>query len=152
MAFIGQGSSAMNWSPRRSSSNFTIAPSGSPSRQSTLVPGGSPLSEKEVHQQNMTRPPNIYEQEEEIKQRYPVPEHWKAASTGHFQVIRRALFNTLCMIAFGHAGLDPVWAHIKLEEEGEPDLRTACTERLCKLLDNMVMVVSFFTSNMALRY
>ncbi|KAK1230459.1 hypothetical protein PQX77_006454 [Marasmius sp. AFHP31] len=150
MAFIGQDSSGKHWSPGRPTSSFTIASSSTPSRESTLVSGGSPRSEKEAHQQYMTRPPNIYEREANIIRKYPVPDHWKAASENeHFGAIRRALFNTLCVIAFGHTGLERVWAHIKLEEEGQPDLRTECTQQLCDRFDNMIMVAGLLLATTA---
>jgi hypothetical protein len=50
----------------------------------------------------------------------------------------------LCITSFGHPGLEPVWAAIKLEEEGDESVWENGIKQTCDRLNNMLVVVHMF--------
>ncbi|KAJ7917655.1 hypothetical protein B0H13DRAFT_1608154, partial [Mycena leptocephala] len=79
----------------------------------------------------------------EILHRCPPPLHWKAPQLSQpFGRLRQIVFNLLCITSFGHAGLDPIWASIRLEEEGDEDVWQDGIDQMCDRLNNMLVVAS----------
>ncbi|KAJ7803921.1 hypothetical protein B0H14DRAFT_2886536 [Mycena olivaceomarginata] len=88
------------------------------------------------------RPRSKIQRQEEILERFPTPLHWRAPELSHpFGRLKRLIFNLLCITSFGHAGLNPVWAAIRLEEEGD--------ESTCDRLNNMLLVASLLLGTSA---
>lgn len=58
-----------------------------------------------------------------------------------FGRLRRVVFNALCLTSFGHAGLEPVWASIRLEEEGDDIAWAEGIRQTVERLNNMLIVV-----------
>ncbi|KAJ8092869.1 hypothetical protein PM082_023502 [Marasmius tenuissimus] len=104
--------------------------------EATIVPG-FPTTRK-----------SKYNREQEVLERYPIPDHWKASEPDAlFGLPRRALFNVLCLASFGHAGLEPIWASIKLEEEGDGTLRDLGIRTTCERLNNLIVVGSLLLAS-----
>ncbi|KAK1231146.1 hypothetical protein PQX77_005752 [Marasmius sp. AFHP31] len=104
--------------------------------EATIVPG-FPTTRK-----------SKYIREQEVLERCPMPEHWKASEPGSlFGILRRTLFNVICLASFGHAGLEPIWASIKLEEEGDGSLRDLGIRTTCERLNNLIVVGSLLLAS-----
>ena len=81
--------------------------------------------------------------EDTMLDKYPMPPHWKATDpAARLGRIRGLLFNGLCMASFGHPGLEPIWASIKLQQAGDDTLRDLSISTTCERLNNMIIVVS----------
>lgn len=82
------------------------------------------------------------QKEREILRRIPLAYHWRtpivSGPVGRLQWI---IFNILCLTAHGHAGLGPVWAAIKFEDEGDESLWVEMIRQMCDRLNNMLVVV-----------
>ncbi|KAJ7441401.1 hypothetical protein B0H11DRAFT_2096346 [Mycena galericulata] len=88
------------------------------------------------------------QKEEDILTRYPLPSHWRRPSVGA-SALQRTIFSVLCMASFGHAGLAPVWASIKLEEEGDDSVWVEETRQHCDRLNNLLIVGSLLLATSA---
>ncbi|KAF8184334.1 hypothetical protein K438DRAFT_1504653, partial [Mycena galopus ATCC 62051] len=51
--------------------------------------------------------------------------------------------------SYGHAGLEPVWASIKLNEAGDDSVWVEGTRQICKRLNNMLVVGSLLLATSA---
>jgi hypothetical protein len=51
------------------------------------------------------------------------------------------VFSLLCLASFGLDSLDPIWAAIKLEEEGDESVFYNGIDQTCDRLNNMLVVV-----------
>jgi hypothetical protein len=72
----------------------------------------------------------------------PIPPHWHPPNpVGKFGRLWWTLFNILCVTSFGHAGLQPVWASMKLEQEGDDSVWDYGVRQTCDRLNNMLLVV-----------
>ncbi|KAF7325252.1 hypothetical protein MVEN_02640100 [Mycena venus] len=72
----------------------------------------------------------------------PTPtSHDAAPITGPLGVLQRTIFNVLCIASYGHVGLDPVWASIRLEEEGDDSVWVEGTRQICDRLNNLLVVL-----------
>ncbi|KAJ7645851.1 hypothetical protein B0H17DRAFT_1163825 [Mycena rosella] len=90
------------------------------------------------------------QKQREILSRHPPPPHWRASPLSEpFGRLRRNLFNMLCITSFGHAGLDPIWAAIRLEEEGDESVWLDGIRQICDRLKNLVVVASLLLSTAA---
>ncbi|KAJ7472631.1 hypothetical protein FB451DRAFT_1398831 [Mycena latifolia] len=88
--------------------------------------------------------------EHEILSRYPLADHWRTPSrSGPFGGLRWAVFNVLCMASYGHAGMDRVWASIKLEEEGDESLWVEGLGQMCDRLNTILLVGSLLLATSA---
>jgi hypothetical protein len=88
------------------------------------------------------RPRSKIQRQEEILSRLPPPRHWKPPILSEpFGRLQRIAFNLLCVTSFGHAGLDPIWAAIRLEEEGDESVWADGISQTCDRLNNMLVVV-----------
>lgn len=89
-----------------------------------------------------TRPMTKIEKQEAILNKFPPPEHWCAPQTSEsFGKLHWAIFNVLCITSFGHPGLEPVWAAIRLEENGDGSVWEDAIQQTCDRLNNMLLVV-----------
>lgn len=87
------------------------------------------------------------QRQEAILKKRPAPAHWRAARPSEpFGRLRRTVFNILCITSFGHAGLEPVWAAIKLEEEGDESVWAEGIRQTTERLNNMLVVVRLYSS------
>ncbi|KAJ7693077.1 hypothetical protein B0H17DRAFT_1060705 [Mycena rosella] len=55
----------------------------------------------------------------------------------------------LCITSFGYAGLDPIWAAIRLEEEGDESIWSDGIDQTCDRLNNMLVVASLLLATSA---
>ncbi|KAJ6597585.1 hypothetical protein DFH09DRAFT_904080 [Mycena vulgaris] len=69
--------------------------------------------------------------------------------TGPLGALQRTIFNVLCIASYGHVGLDPVWASIRLEEEGDDSVWVEGTRQLCDRLNNLLVVGSLLLATSA---
>ncbi|KAE9396214.1 hypothetical protein BT96DRAFT_1021485 [Gymnopus androsaceus JB14] len=83
--------------------------------------------------------------QEEVLRRHHVPRHWKPP--GHR--IGKIAFNALCLMSFGHAGLDSVWAAIMLWEEGDESAWAEGIQQTLDRLTNINVVASLLLSTCA---
>ncbi|KAJ6532533.1 hypothetical protein B0H19DRAFT_965734 [Mycena capillaripes] len=88
------------------------------------------------------------QKEEDILTRYPLPSHWRRPSVGA-SALQRTIFSVLCMASFGHVELAPVWASIKLEEEGDESVWVEETRQHCDRLNNLLVVGSLLLATSA---
>lgn len=90
----------------------------------------------------MGEPRTLDEKESDILVDCPLNPHWETPSpSGPFGRISEALFNALCLAAYGHAGLTPVWASIKLAQKGDESVWVEGIRQMCDRLNNMLVVV-----------
>ncbi|KAL1735469.1 hypothetical protein EV714DRAFT_233374 [Schizophyllum commune] len=91
------------------------------------------------------------QQQADILDAFPPPDHWCAPKgSGILARLRRALFNLLCITAYGHAGLEPVWAAVRLEEEaGDGSFWEASIRQICDHLNNMLLVAGLLLASAA---
>jgi hypothetical protein len=92
------------------------------------------------HNPILTLPTKLARREEILK-KHPIPDHWKAPDSSS-SPMRNVVFNALCLMAFGHAGLDPIWAGIVLEEEGDESVWAEGIRQTCERLGAIIVVVS----------
>ncbi|KAJ7846685.1 hypothetical protein B0H14DRAFT_2771269 [Mycena olivaceomarginata] len=96
------------------------------------------------------RPRSKIQRQEEILERFPTPLHWRAPELSHpFSRLKRLIFNLLCITSFGHAGLNPVWAAIRLEEEGDESVWSDGINPTCDRLNNMLLVANLLLGTSA---
>ncbi|KAJ6479455.1 hypothetical protein C8R47DRAFT_606856 [Mycena vitilis] len=96
------------------------------------------------------RPMSKIQKQAEILRRYPPPVHWRAPKLSEpFGRLKRIVFNALCLTAYGHAGLDPIWAGIRLEEEGDESVWSDIVNQTCDRLNNMLLVASLLLGTSA---
>ncbi|KAJ7458049.1 hypothetical protein B0H11DRAFT_1737951 [Mycena galericulata] len=89
------------------------------------------------------RPKSKIQKQEDILRRCRPPLHWRAPKLSQpFGRLQRIVFNLLCITSFGHAGLDPIWAAIRLEEEGDDSVWNDGINQTCDRLNNMLLVAS----------
>lgn len=99
-------------------------------------------AQMQAHSRGELRPKTKLKKLEEVLNRYPPPAHWKPSRRSG-----QAIFNLLCITSFGHAGLDPIWAAMKLEEEGDESAWVEGVRQGVDRMNNMLIVVrphSFF--------
>ncbi|KAJ6451585.1 hypothetical protein C8R45DRAFT_848304 [Mycena sanguinolenta] len=124
-------------------SGRTQAPSAEPPKAITQAVG-APLSASDP------RPKSKIQKQEAILRSRPAPLHWKAPKVSEpFGRPRRIVFNLLCITAFGHAGLEPIWAAIRLEEEGDDSVWSDGINQTCDRLNNMLLVASLLLATAA---
>ncbi|KAJ7148416.1 hypothetical protein C8R43DRAFT_1008932 [Mycena crocata] len=87
------------------------------------------------------------QKQEEILGRLPPPPHWRAPRRS--ERLRQIVFNVLCMTSFGHAGLDPIWEAIRLEEEGDDSVWADGIRQTCDRLNNMLVMASLLLATSA---
>ncbi|KAJ7323525.1 hypothetical protein DFH08DRAFT_887366 [Mycena albidolilacea] len=63
---------------------------------------------------------------------------WTAGPPGG--ALQRTIFNILCVASFGHVGLSPVWASIRLYHKGDDSVWVEETRQLCDRLNNFLLV------------
>ncbi|KAJ7575237.1 hypothetical protein C8J56DRAFT_1007769 [Mycena floridula] len=61
----------------------------------------------------------------------------------------RSVFNLLCITSFGHAGLDPIWVAIRLEDEGNESIWADGIRQTVERMNNMLFVVSLLLATSA---
>ncbi|KAJ7189478.1 hypothetical protein GGX14DRAFT_331506, partial [Mycena pura] len=88
------------------------------------------------------------QKEKDILTRYPLPSHWKRPSLGA-SALQRTIFSVFCMASFGHVELAPLWASIKLEEEGDDSVWVEETRKHCDRLNNLLIVGSLLLATSA---
>jgi hypothetical protein len=94
------------------------------------------LSESKMERKTLSQ------KEDEILTRKPLPQHWRRpVVNGPFGALQRTVFNVLCIASYGHVGLDPVWAAIRLDEEGDDSVWVEGTRQICDRLNNLLVVV-----------
>ncbi|KIK69332.1 hypothetical protein GYMLUDRAFT_53771 [Collybiopsis luxurians FD-317 M1] len=81
----------------------------------------------------------------EALRRHEVPQHWKPPKAK----IRRIIFNALCLMAFGRAGLDAVWAAIVLEEEGDESVWAETIRQIIDRLTNISLMAGLLLTTSA---
>ncbi|KAF7341243.1 hypothetical protein MVEN_01859900 [Mycena venus] len=95
-----------------------------------------------VPSREKTAPKTLSQKEEDILIRSPLPPHMmRPPITGPLGVLQRTIFNVLCIASYGHVGLDPVWASIRLEEEGDDSVWVEGTRQICDRLNNLLVVL-----------
>ncbi|KAJ7840062.1 hypothetical protein B0H14DRAFT_2785879, partial [Mycena olivaceomarginata] len=62
---------------------------------------------------------------------------------------RPTIFNILSVASFGHVGLSPVWASIRLYHEGDDSVWVEGTRQLCDRLNNFLLVGSLLMATSA---
>ncbi|KAJ6578310.1 hypothetical protein B0H19DRAFT_931632 [Mycena capillaripes] len=96
------------------------------------------------------RPKSKIQRQEAILVQSPAPFHWKALKLSQpFGRLKRIIFNLLCITSFGHAGLEPIWAAIRLEEEGDDSIWSEGINQTCDWLNNMLLVASLLLATSA---
>ncbi|KAJ7660340.1 hypothetical protein DFH06DRAFT_1269086 [Mycena polygramma] len=91
-----------------------------------------------------------FQKQAEILHRYPPPTHWRAPNpSGPCGPLKRVVFNALCITSYGHAGLHPIWAGIRLEEEGDESAWSDMINQTCDRLNNMLLVASLMLGTSA---
>ncbi|KAF7289877.1 hypothetical protein MIND_01362100 [Mycena indigotica] len=85
------------------------------------------------------------QRQEELLQRRSMPSHWRAPSNP----VLKVCFQALSLIAFGQVGLEPIWATIKLEEEGDESIWEEGIRITCDRLNNMLLVASLLLATSA---
>jgi len=105
----------------------------------TLVPSGEKNERRTLGQK-----------EADILTRNPLPAHWRRPPVnGPLGALQRTIFNVLCIASYRHVGLSPVWASIKLEEEGDDSVWVEGTRQLCDRLNNLLVVGSLLLATSA---
>ncbi|KZV71706.1 hypothetical protein PENSPDRAFT_751516 [Peniophora sp. CONT] len=95
-------------------------------------------------------PKTKIQKQEAILQIHPPDKHWQAPDTSEpLGNLRRALFNLLCITSFGHAGLDPIWAAIRLEDAGDGSVWEDGIRQTCDRLNNMLLVAGLLLATAA---
>ncbi|KAJ7113206.1 hypothetical protein C8R44DRAFT_797350 [Mycena epipterygia] len=90
------------------------------------------------------------QKEREILRRTPLAYHWRTPIvSGAVSRLQWIVFNILCLTAHGHAGLGPVWAAIKVEDEGDESLWVEMIRQMCDRLNNMLVVASLLLGTSA---
>ncbi|KAJ6548195.1 hypothetical protein DFH09DRAFT_1039670 [Mycena vulgaris] len=115
---------------------------------STMSPGGPPPDDGLAPAHSSPKKLRLrtkIQREDEILGRCRPPHHWRAPNPSPpFGWLRRIVFDLLCIISFGHAGLEPIWAAIKLEEEGDEGI-----DQICDRLNNILLVGSLLLATSA---
>ncbi|KAJ7921160.1 hypothetical protein B0H13DRAFT_2267996 [Mycena leptocephala] len=102
------------------------------------------LSESKMERKTLSQ------KEDEILTRKPLPQHWRRpVVNGPFGALQRTVFNVLCIASYGHVGLDPVWAAIRLDEEGDDSVWVEGTRQICDRLNNLLVVGSLLLATSA---
>ncbi|KAJ7080678.1 hypothetical protein C8R44DRAFT_754234 [Mycena epipterygia] len=92
----------------------------------------------------------LRDKEEEILARIPPAHHWRTPSrSGPLGRLRWAIFNILCIVSYGHPGLDSVWAAIRLEDEGDDSVWAVGIRQMCERMNNMLVVASLLLATSA---
>ncbi|KAF7344067.1 hypothetical protein MVEN_01696300 [Mycena venus] len=107
--------------------------------------GATPRSQSDSH-------PNLstIQKEEEILRRFPPPLHWhKPQPSKPFGRLRQMVFSFLCLASLGLDSLDPIWAAIRLEEEGDESVWYTGIDHTCDRLNNMLVVASLLLATTA---
>ncbi|KAJ7019348.1 hypothetical protein C8F04DRAFT_1015368 [Mycena alexandri] len=119
----------------------------------TMKLGGSPPNDGLAPARSSPtelRPRTKIQREEEILGRHCLPQHWRAPNlSSPFGRLRRIVFDLLCIISFGHSGLEPIWAAIKLEEEGDESVWSGGIDQICDRLNNILLVGSLLLATAA---
>ncbi|KAI5889539.1 uncharacterized protein SCHCODRAFT_02370160 [Schizophyllum commune H4-8] len=91
------------------------------------------------------------QQQADILDAFPLPSHWCAPQgSGVLASLRRALFNLLCIAAYGHAVPELVWAAILLEKEaGDESVWEAHIRHICDHLNNVLLVAGLLLASAA---
>ncbi|KAJ7924060.1 hypothetical protein B0H13DRAFT_2230097 [Mycena leptocephala] len=120
------------------------------------MPGGTPATDSTINAAPAHRSPmelrlrSKIQRQEEILGRCRPPDHWRAPNPSPpFGRLRRIVFDLLCIISFGHAGLEPIWAAIKLEEEGDESVWSSGIDQICDRLNNILLVGSLLLATSA---
>ncbi|KAG8985094.1 hypothetical protein FRB93_006103 [Tulasnella sp. JGI-2019a] len=115
-----------------------------------LPKGGRIQTSAQTKESSQCEPKTMIQKQEDLLKRHPPPEHWRAPLESEpFGKLRRAIFNLLCITSHGHAGLDPLWANIRLEEEGDESVWVDGIRQTCDRLNNMVVVGSLLLATAA---
>ncbi|KAL0566244.1 hypothetical protein V5O48_015776 [Marasmius crinis-equi] len=69
--------------------------------------------------------------------------------SGPFGLMRWLVFNSLCVTAIGHPGLEPMWAAIKLEEAGDKKGWDEFTRRYTERTNRMMVVAGLLLASSA---
>lgn len=71
------------------------------------------------------------------------PAHWKSAerTDGWFWWLRKALFDSMCVSALGHPGLEYTWAAIQLDKSGDESVWVDGITRMSGRFSDMLLVV-----------
>jgi len=96
---------------------------------------------------------SIYEKETVILRLCSVPDWYKAGSVGNngvFSRIQRLIFKGLCMMSFGRADLNPVYAAICLEHVGDGKAWKERVKQVQDRLNNMLIVAGLLSAATAL--
>ncbi|KIK69331.1 hypothetical protein GYMLUDRAFT_153325 [Collybiopsis luxurians FD-317 M1] len=83
--------------------------------------------------------------QQEALRRHGMPDHWSAPRDN----IGKLVFNTLCLMSFGHAGLEPLWGAIILEEEGDESVWAEQTRQTIDRLTNINVVAGLLLTSCA---
>jgi hypothetical protein len=89
--------------------------------------------------------PTSFSKKEAVLRReeYGSPSHWKPPRTNQsFGIIRWLIFTLLCIMSFGHANLDPIWAAIILTQLGDETAWDDGIKNTRDRLNNVNLVVS----------
>ncbi|KAJ7162794.1 hypothetical protein C8R43DRAFT_880379 [Mycena crocata] len=87
------------------------------------------------------------QKEEALFRWFPPPSHWRTPRpSGRLPKI---VFNALCITSVGHMDLEPIWAAIRLEEEGKENLWAEHIHQMCDRLNNMLVVASLLWATSA---
>ncbi|KAJ6506072.1 hypothetical protein DFH09DRAFT_1200406 [Mycena vulgaris] len=110
------------------------------------------LSDSEAQASSLggREPRTLSQKEATILIRHPLDHHWRAPSRSErFGTLRWTVFHILCLTAYGHLGLEPVWASIKLEEEGDESVWAEGRRKMCERLNVMLVVASLLLATSA---
>ncbi|KAJ7799909.1 hypothetical protein B0H14DRAFT_2901663 [Mycena olivaceomarginata] len=75
----------------------------------------------------------LVQKEQDVLTRLPLPPHWRRPAVNgplSLGALQRTIFNILCVASFGHVGLSPVWASIRLYHEGDDSVWVEGTRQL----------------------
>ena len=88
------------------------------------------------------RPKSKIQRREEILRKWPMPEHCKTPCLSNIYTVWSWLtFVTLTANAVGYYGLEPIWAAIKLDEEGDDSLWADVVAMINQRLNTVMVVV-----------
>ncbi|KAJ7222796.1 hypothetical protein C8J57DRAFT_1593166 [Mycena rebaudengoi] len=78
---------------------------------------------------------------EELLHRHPMAVHLRMPTRrGLFGRSRWTAFTLLCFTAYGHPGMEPIWAAFRLEEEGDESIWKEAVDILTGQMNNLVVV------------
>ena len=76
-------------------------------------------------------------------EKHPVPTYLEPPCSA----VGRIVFNSMCLVSFGYAGMAPIWAAIMLEEEGDESAWMDAMQQMIDRFTNMNVVVCVHLSN-----